>query len=201
MDGEDGIDRSLVFDGWLQRALETNGGLYCLPQASSCTTRPSRTHTRTGARACQALRTWTRRHNGRKIPARITPWAETSETLSREGALLLRLPLMDWNSGTCDFTGGLQGHTRAGGKQPEAVTGQGYRSSAMNGTNEQQTPRAGSCYTQRTPAPLPARVQRRPGRVFTFCIFRLRQPRRRTAGRAHGREAPPQSTPRSAGPS
>lgn len=50
MDGEDGIDRSLVLTAGFARLRRTAVSTAC-PQASSCTRRPSRTHISTGARA------------------------------------------------------------------------------------------------------------------------------------------------------
>lgn len=138
IDGEDGVDRSLLFDNWL-RALETNGGLYCLPAGFVV-------HTTAVSDAYLAGREGLSFEDVEAIMSE-NPRLEYAVGLNTardtyfETALsFCASRLMDWDSGTCSFTDGLfEAILEQAAKQPEvAVTGQGTQFGYVWDYNEQQ---------------------------------------------------------------
>lgn len=138
IDGEDGVDRSLLFDNWL-RALETNGGLYCLPAGFVV-------HTTAVSDAYLAGREGLSFEDVEAIMSE-NPRLEYAVGLNTardkyfETALnFCASKLMDWDSGSCSFTDGLfEAILEQAAKQPEvAVTGQGTQFGYVWDYNEQQ---------------------------------------------------------------
>lgn len=138
LDGEDGVDRASLFDNWL-RALETNGGLYCLPAGFVV-------HTTAVSDACLAGRESLGFEDVEAIMSE-NPRLEYAVGLNTardtyfETALsFCASKLMDWDSGSCSFTDGLfEAILEQAAKQPEvAVTGQGTQFGYVWDYNEQQ---------------------------------------------------------------
>lgn len=138
LDGEDGVDRASLFDNWL-RALETNGGLYCLPAGFVV-------HTTAVSDAYLAGREGLGFEDVEAIMSE-NPRLEYAVGLNTardtyfETALsFCASRLMDWDSGACSFTDGLfEAILEQAAKQPElAVTGQGTQFGYVWDYNEQQ---------------------------------------------------------------
>ena len=138
LDGEDGVDRALLFDNWL-RPLETNGDLYCLPTGFVV-------HTTAVSDAYLAGREGLGFEDVEAIMSE-NPRLEYAVGLntSRDAYLETAVnfcasKLMDWDSGSCSFTDGLfEAILEQAAKQPEvAVTGQGTPFGYEWDYNEQQ---------------------------------------------------------------
>lgn len=138
LDGENGVDRASLFDSWL-RALETNGGLYCLPAGFVV-------HTTAVSDSYLDGREGLGFEDVETIMA-ANPRLEYAVGLNTardkyfETALnFCASKLMDWDSGSCSFTDGLfEAILEQAAKQPEvAVTGQGTPFGYVWDYNEQQ---------------------------------------------------------------
>lgn len=173
MDGEDGIDRSLVFDGWL-RALETNGGLYCLPAGFIMYTTAISDAYLDGREGLSFEDVDAIMQENPRLEYAVG--LNTSRDVYLERALsFCASRLMDWNSGTCDFTGGLfEAILEQAAKQPEeAVTGQGTQFGYEWHYNEQQMLAEGRqlLYTTNTGLRYLRVFSDALGEDFTFCGF------------------------------